>query len=296
MACPGRQDGGHALPSEPQQACVPASSPRRGTPPTSTPAAGSEQLQPLQVIGGELDPTEIVGDGLRAAYVSCHALGGAHGRVPLVATLSRRGDDPMPTTGRTSRWGGTGSCLSRHGNEPGRPRRLGFHGTLSARSYFASGDGSSPKGDDFAPTASGRISPPKAVVSLTQATDGSLRLASMVRAASKARTRWPLTCGFRCPAEDPGHEGVPEVDDPEVRVRVVGQRGGEPEAGKRRDDHLERLGRVAAVGGRVGQRVDHLGPVPERLGPAVGADQWDRVRPTPGRRMKCTGTPSTWTR
>ena len=77
--------------------------------------------------------------------------------------------------------------------------------------------------------------------------------------------------------------------------RVLG-RGGEPEAGKRGDDHLERLGRIAAVGGRVGQRVDHLGPVPERLGPAVGADQWDRVRPTPGRRMKCTGTPSTWTR
>jgi hypothetical protein len=141
--------------SEPQQGCVPARSPPRGPPPTSTPAAGPEQLQPLQVIGGELDSTEIVGDGLRAACVSCHGLGGAHGRVFLVVTLSRRDDDPMPTTGRSSRWTGTGSCLSRHGNEPGRPRRLGFHGTLSARSYSASGDGSSPNEDDFAPTASG---------------------------------------------------------------------------------------------------------------------------------------------
>jgi hypothetical protein len=77
--------------------------------PTSTPAGGPEQLQPLQVIGGELDPSEIVGDGLRAACGSRHGLGGAHGRVPLVATLSRRDDDPMPTTGRTSRWSGTGS-------------------------------------------------------------------------------------------------------------------------------------------------------------------------------------------
>jgi hypothetical protein len=80
---------------------------------------------------------------------------GAHGRVPLVATLSRRDDDPMPTTGRTSRWAGPERGLSRHGNEPGRPRRLGFHGTLSARSYSGSGNAPSPKGDDLAPTASG---------------------------------------------------------------------------------------------------------------------------------------------
>jgi hypothetical protein len=45
--------------------------------------------------------------------------------------------------------------LSRHGNGPGRPRRLGLHGTLSARSCSGSGDGSSPNKDDFAPTASG---------------------------------------------------------------------------------------------------------------------------------------------
>jgi hypothetical protein len=185
--------------------------------------------------------------------------------------------------------------LSRHGNGPGRPRRLGFHGTAVRPIMFRQRERDI-KGMISRRPRPGRISPPKAVVSSPRATDGNPRLDSMVRAASKARTRWPLICGFRCPAEDPSHEGVPEVGDPEVHVRVVGQRGGEPEAGKRGDDHLERLGRVAAVGGRVGQRVDHLGPVPERLGPAVGADQWDRVRPTPRRRMKCTGTPSTWTR
>ena len=79
-------------------------------------------------------------------------------------------------------------------------------------------------------------------------------------------------------AKRAGHQGVPQVGDlPGVHVRVVGQRGGEPEAGHRGDDHLERLRRVAAVGARVGQRVDDLGPVPKRPGPAVRADQRCRV-------------------
>jgi hypothetical protein len=68
---------------------------------------------------------------------------------------------------------------------------------------------------------------------------------------------------------------------PEVHVRVVGQRGGEPEPGERGDDHLERLGGVAAVAARVGQGVDDLGPVPERPGPAVRADQRDRIGADP---------------
>ena len=93
---------------------------------------------------------------------------GAYGRVPLVATLSGRDDDLMPTTGRTSRWSGLDRGLSRHGSEPGRSRRLRFHRTLSVRSWSGSGNAPSPKGDDFAATASGRISAPKAVVSLTQ--------------------------------------------------------------------------------------------------------------------------------
>jgi hypothetical protein len=290
LALVGSTVGSHCR-SEPHQECVP------GEIPTSTPAVGSEQLQSLQVIGGELDPSEIVGDGPRPR--ACRAMGwvGAHGRVPLVATLSRRDDDPTPTTGRTSRWSGTGSwsVSSRKRARTPSASRVPWDGCPPDH-VPAAGTRHHPNGMISRRPRPGRISPPKAVVSSPRATDGNPRLDSMVRAASKARTRWPLICGFRCPAEDPSHEGVPEVGDPEVHVRVVGQRGGEPEAGKRGDDHLERLGRVAAVGGRVGQRVDHLGPVPERLGPAVGADQWDRVRPTPRRRMKCTGTPSTWTR
>jgi hypothetical protein len=163
----GRTVGVHCR-SEPQQECVPARSPPRGTPPTSTPAAGPEQLQPLEVIGGELDPSEIVGGGLRAACASCHGLGGCLWSCPLVATLSGRDDDLMPTTGRTSRWSELDRGLSRHGSEPGRSRRLRFHRTLSVRSWSGSGNAPSPKGDDFAATASGRISAPKAVVSLTQ--------------------------------------------------------------------------------------------------------------------------------
>src|SRR5215218_288398 len=76
---------------------------------TSTPAVGSEQLQSLQVIGGELDPSEIVGDGPRPRAGRAMGWVDAHGRVFLVVTLSRRDDDPMPTTGRSSRWTGTGS-------------------------------------------------------------------------------------------------------------------------------------------------------------------------------------------
>ena len=49
----------------------------------------------------------------------------------------------------------------------------------------------------------------------------------MVRTAGKARTRRPLTCGFGTPAEDAGHEGVPEVGDlPDAHVRVLRQRDG----------------------------------------------------------------------
>jgi len=119
---------------------------------------------------------------------------------PLVATLSRRDDDPMPTTGRTSRWTGTGSCLSRHGNEPGRPRRLGFHGTLSTRSWPGSGSGSSPNEGDFAGTASG---PDLTAEGCGEPHPGRRTVApgwtASFGTASRARIRWLLTCGFRCP-------------------------------------------------------------------------------------------------
>jgi hypothetical protein len=98
--------------SEPHQERVPARSPRRGTPSHVDASGCSEQLQPLQVIGGELDPSEIVGDGPRAGCGSCHGLGGCSWSSPLCRHAQRRDDDPMPTTGRTSRWaevGGTGA-------------------------------------------------------------------------------------------------------------------------------------------------------------------------------------------
>ncbi len=75
-----------------------------------------------------------------------------------------------------------------------------------------------------------------------------------------------------------GHQGVPEVGDlPEVDVRKAGERAGESEAGQGGYEDVERVGGVTAERGRVGERVDHLRPVPERPWPAVGEDQRDRV-------------------
>ena len=49
-------------------------------------------------------------------------------------------------------------------------------------------------------------------------------------------------------AQDLGHQGVPQVGDlPEVDVRKAGERAGESKAGQGRHDHVERIGRVAAV-------------------------------------------------
>ncbi len=80
-------------------------------------------------------------------------------------------------------------------------------------------------------------------------------------------------------AQGLGHQGVPEVSDlPEVDVRKAGERSGETEAGQGRHDDVERIAGVAAERGRVGERVDHLRPVPEGPRPAVGEDQRDRAR------------------
>jgi hypothetical protein len=122
--------------------------------PTSTPAAvrnssSRSRSSGVNSIPARLSATDHApGAGRAMGWV------GAHGRLPLVATLSRCDDDPMPTTGRTSRWAGLDRGLSRHGNEPGRPRRLRLHGMLSARLWSGSGDGSSPNEDDLAPTTS----------------------------------------------------------------------------------------------------------------------------------------------
>ena len=52
-----------------------------------------------------------------------------------------------------------------------------------------------------------------------------------------------------------------------------GRYGGEAVAGHRRDDHIEGIRGVAAVGGRVGERADDVEQLDDRAGPAVGDDQ-----------------------
>jgi hypothetical protein len=199
--------------SEPHQEGVPTSSPRRGTPPHVDASGWFRTAPAAPGHRGELDPTEIVGDGLRAACVWCHGLGGAHGRVALVAKLSRRDDDPMPTTERTSRWSGTRSW------------------SVSSRRRAR---------DDLGVSGSMGRCPPD-----------------------------------YDPAAGTGHHPTRRISRRPRPGRISPPEGGEPEAGERGDDHLERLGRVAAVGARVGQGVDDLGPVPERPGPAVA-----RAEPT----------------
>src|SRR4030095_2398211 len=76
-----------------------------------------------------------------------------------------------------------------------------------------------------------------------------------------------------------GHQGVPEVGDlPEVDVRKAGERAGETEAGQGWHDDVERVGGVTAERGRVGERVDHPRPVPERPPPAPGGEPPDPAR------------------
>jgi hypothetical protein len=131
------------------------------TSPPRRPAAGPEQLQPLQVIGGELDPSEIVGDGLRAACVSCIGWVGAHGRVPLVATLSH--DRAYLKVERE--W--VVVCLVTETS----PDDLGVSGSMGRCPPDhgpAAGTGHHPTGMISRRPRPGRISPPKGAVSLTQ--------------------------------------------------------------------------------------------------------------------------------
>jgi hypothetical protein len=175
--------------SEPHQEGVPTSSPRRGTPPHVDASGWFRTAPAAPGHRGELDPTEIVGDGLRAACMWCHGLGGAHGRVALVAKLSRRDDDPMPTTERTSRWSGTRSW------------------SVSSRRRAR---------DDLGVSGSMGRCPPD-----------------------------------YDPAAGTGHHPTRRISRRPRPGRISPPEGGEPEAGERGDDHLERLGRVAAVGARV---------------------------------------------
>ncbi len=49
-------------------------------------------------------------------------------------------------------------------------------------------------------------------------------------------------------------------------------------AHQRRDDDIERVGRVAAERARVGERPDHLAPIPKRPRPAVRENDRNRCR------------------
>jgi hypothetical protein len=128
---------------------------------------------------------------------------GAHGRVPLVATLLRRDDDPMPTTGRTSRWSGTGIvvCLVTETS----PDDLGVSGSMGRCPPDhdpVAGTRHHPKGVISRRPRPGRISPPKGVVSLTQG-DGRLPQAGQHASDSKqGKNQLATDCGFRCPWPD----------------------------------------------------------------------------------------------
>ena len=58
----------------------------------------------------------------------------------------------------------------------------------------------------------------------------------------------------------------------------VGERAGEPEPGERRNDHVERICRVASVGSRIGERADEIHELGERARIPVRDDQRQRVR------------------
>ena len=58
----------------------------------------------------------------------------------------------------------------------------------------------------------------------------------------------------------------------------LGEWYGEPKPGQRRHHDMERVGRIPAVGGRVGERPDEVDELGERSGPAVDEQQRHGVR------------------
>jgi len=155
LALVGSTVGMHCR-SEPHQECVPGEIPTLWN--TSPPrrqrlvqnSSSRSRSSGVNSIRARLSATD-------HAPRACRAMGwvGAHGRVPLVPRSADVDDDSMPTTGRTQ--GGRDRsmvCLVTE-TSAGRPRRLGFHRTLSARSWSGSGNATSPKEDDFVATASG---------------------------------------------------------------------------------------------------------------------------------------------
>jgi hypothetical protein len=80
-------------------------------------------------------------------------------------------------------------------------------------------------------------------------------------------------------AEDIPHQLHPQGGDAGHVDTEGAQRDREPIARERWDDHIEAVGGFTAVGTGVGQRVDDMVEVPERPGPAVRRDQWERLGP-----------------
>ena len=74
------------------------------------------------------------------------------------------------------------------------------------------------------------------------------------------------------------HQGVVGAGHARHRPGAVGDRRGEAEAGHRRDHDVERVLGPAAVGDRVGQRLDHVEEVEDRARVGVREQQRPRVR------------------
>ena len=75
-----------------------------------------------------------------------------------------------------------------------------------------------------------------------------------------------------------GHQLVPHTGHPLHLHAPVLSMVGEPEAGQGWRDHIEGVGRIAAVAGWVGQQGNDLGHLEEATWPAVGDDQRYGIR------------------
>ena len=128
-------------------------------------------------------------------------------------------------------------------------------------------------------------------------------IAGAVLGVGARRSPWSPPSPSRRPGRRSGRSrGRPSV----VRQRVarssatpqpvVGRLAGEAEAGQRRGDDVEGVRGVAAVRGRVGERLDHLVELDDRARPAVGDQQRQRVGWGERTWMKCSpasSSPST---
>ena len=72
---------------------------------------------------------------------------------------------------------------------------------------------------------------------------------------------------------EPGHQLGPRLSDAEEVEARGGQRRREPVAGQARDDDVEGVGRIAAVGPRVGERSDESRELDRGARPAVREDE-----------------------